>query len=399
MTAAALPKNEAARLKNLQNHHILDTLSEDAWNDITRMASAICEAPISAISFVDEDRQWFKSIVGLEAQETHRNEAFCAHTILDDQVFVIEDATKDSRFLDNALVTGAPNIRFYAGTQIVSEEGFHLGALCVIDTQPRTLSEAQKTALEYLGRQVNSLLKLHLRNHQLSEALQAKEKFLAMVSPKLLSPLEKIVQIMDLIGTTLDEAPQTPMVDELEDCSSEARIEALRLFNRLENMFAFLDAKSQNPQIEIHSVSVQDTVQDILGYYAPEIELTKNEVTLNIPESLTLETNENMFYLILDNLIVNALKFTDCGDVQISSQIEGDTLKIAISDTGIGLREVEKKKIFELFYQVDPDRDLDGIGIGLPLIKELTKHLKGDISVESVFEEGATFTLSLPLKR
>ncbi len=142
--------DEGARLDSLKLYQILDTATEAAFDDLTRLASTICETPISLISLVDESRQWFKSHHGLNEQETPRNQAFCAHALDANRVLVVEDALLDHRFAENPLVTGDPDIRFYAGAPLVMADGAALGTLCVIDTEPRTLSKTQLTALTVL---------------------------------------------------------------------------------------------------------------------------------------------------------------------------------------------------------------------------------------------------------
>jgi GAF domain-containing protein len=168
---ARKPDQEAARLEALRQYQILDTPSEQAYDDFTLLASSICEVPIALISLVDAERQWFKSKVGLEVSETARNISFCGHTILSNKTLVVNDALSDPRFVYNPLVTSDPSIRFYAGAPLISPEGHALGSLCVIDRQPRVLSESQKTALEALARQVVSQLELRRASARLAEAL------------------------------------------------------------------------------------------------------------------------------------------------------------------------------------------------------------------------------------
>jgi GAF domain-containing protein len=155
---APLPSNEAERLKALAEYEILDTDAERHYDDITFIASTICGVPISTMTLIDKERQWFKAKVGLESKESPREQAFCGFTILQTAPLVVADAQKDERCAKNPLVTGDPKIRFYAGVPLINPQGFALGALCVIDRKPRTLDATQTRALEALGRQIISQL-------------------------------------------------------------------------------------------------------------------------------------------------------------------------------------------------------------------------------------------------
>lgn len=171
-----VPSNEAERLRTLQLYQVLDTAAETILDDLTGLAAAICETPISLISLVDENRQWFKSHVGLSATETSREVAFCAHTIMGEDLMIVEDATKDHRFANNPLVTADPNIRFYAGAPLVVSDGIILGTLCVIDRKPRTLTTHQKDTLKILRHAIVTQLELR----RAEKALFAVERLLPM---------------------------------------------------------------------------------------------------------------------------------------------------------------------------------------------------------------------------
>ncbi len=173
MKAAPIPPNEIERLAVLTEAAILDTPAETGFDDLTKLAARICGVPIALVSLVDTRRQWFKSRVGLDAAETPREFAFCAHAILEEDVFVVPDAYDDERFFDNPLVRGAPNVRFYAGAPLTSDDGFNVGTLCVIDHEPRVLSAEQLETLRGLARQAAAQIDLRRVNNRLKRINQA----------------------------------------------------------------------------------------------------------------------------------------------------------------------------------------------------------------------------------
>jgi len=182
MPAAPLPPNERERLETLSRYAILDTLPEQQYEDLTFLAAQICHTPISLISLVDRDRQWFKARVGLDAIQTPRELSFCAHAILQPDPFVVADAARDERFSGNSLVTGPPSIRFYAGAPLLTPDGFPLGTLCVIDREPRDLDGTQLRALEALARQVIAQMELWRSVKTLEIVDAAREQALGQLS-------------------------------------------------------------------------------------------------------------------------------------------------------------------------------------------------------------------------
>jgi hypothetical protein len=187
-TDLPVPANEAERLEVLKSYEILDTGPEEAFDGLTRLASYICETPISLVSLIDSQRQWFKSKLGLEVPETPREISFCQYAIMQNDIFEVEDAQSSDLFRNNPLVTGEPNIRFYAGAPLINSEGYNLGSLCIIDTVPKHLTDQQRDALQTLAREVVS----HLELRRARLALQHEK--------------EKLEALLRLANSTVDQS-------------------------------------------------------------------------------------------------------------------------------------------------------------------------------------------------
>ena len=205
MKAPDTPINELHRLQSLNEHELLDTLPEDLYDDITRIATEITGTPISAITLVDKHRQWFKSKQGLVDSETPREVSFCAHAInKPDEVFIVQDARYDERFFDNPLTTGEPHVIFYAGVPIKDSKENALGTLCVIDSRPRELSDQQLEGLKALA----NLVKAHFELRKTKMDLEKAQDDLKMV--------QSLVNTMqDDIKDLVKNSPDSDQVREL----------------------------------------------------------------------------------------------------------------------------------------------------------------------------------------
>src|SRR5438477_11153973 len=190
---APLPVNETTRLEALRAYDVLDTPPEQAFDDLTRLASQICNTPVAMVSLVDGDRQWFKSKVGTEATETPRDVAFCAHAILEPDLFIVPDAEADERFFDNPLVTSDPHVRFYAGAPLITPDGHAIGTLCTIDRVSRELSTEQTEALRALARQAVTQFELRRHLKKLQELEKLRDSLTSMIVHDLRTPLTSLL--------------------------------------------------------------------------------------------------------------------------------------------------------------------------------------------------------------
>jgi len=196
--AAPSTSTEAARVAALNRYAILDSEPEQSFDDLVILAAHICQTPMAMLSLVDDHRQWFKSKFGVEVRETPRDVSICAHTIQQNDLFVVPDTLQDPRFRENPLVTGEPHIRFYAGTPLINEDGFALGTLCVVDRQPRQLDPEQTEAISALGRLALRQMELRMNLELLKEALndRTREEHARELELKRLE--EKLVRVLGL---------------------------------------------------------------------------------------------------------------------------------------------------------------------------------------------------------
>jgi len=294
---ADLPPNEDIRLRALREYRILDTLPEVAYEEIAYLAATICGTPIAAVSLVDDDRQWFKAIVGLDTRQTPRRMSFCAHAILNpSDLLVVEDATRDPRFIDNDLVLDAPNIRFYAGAPLVTPEGLPLGTLCVISPEPRKLTEEQRRALTALGNQV--IVQLELRRNLLAlqsqaldlmearekaeEAVRAKTSFLSGMSHEIRTPMNGVIGVANLLAQTPLTTHQRLLVELIQKSGTS-------LMTLVEDLIHVTQAETEATQVRREIFSPQRMVEDVAALFGSEAEskgiVVRTEVSDLVPLS------------------------------------------------------------------------------------------------------------------
>ncbi|HXM99075.1 MAG TPA: GAF domain-containing protein [Candidatus Dormibacteraeota bacterium] len=196
--ATPAPANDAARVAALEKYAILDSEPEQAFDDLAKLATFICKTPIALVSLIDGERQWFKSKIGIDATETPREVAICSTAIQQSDVFVVPDARKDERFQNNPFVVSEPHIRFYAGAPLITEDGFALGTLCVLDLVPHEFSHEQKEALKTLGRLVLAQMEFRRNLILLREALTDRTHKEHERERELLALQEKLLRVMNL---------------------------------------------------------------------------------------------------------------------------------------------------------------------------------------------------------
>lgn len=393
MKSAPLPPNEEKRLSNLYAYGILDSLDEKEYDEVAQLVAQICETPMANISFIDRDRQWLKSVVGLEDRETSRDVAFCSHTILGDEILTVEDASQDERFSDNPLVTENPGIRFYAGMPLISPEGHRLGALCAIDGTPRRLTETQQQSLRVLSRHVITLLELRRRNRELEALSDLKTRLLAIIGHDLRSPLANLSSAVSLMrGNDLSESETAEVITDLEKTlrSTESLVDNLVSWARRN-----LDVVDSSPGDSIDLAALGD---DLVRAIEADAERKGNAITAHLNGLPRVHSDRDILEFILRNLLVNANKFTEGGRITLTGSVEDQQVVVKISDTGIGMNSDQIGSLFDwkARSRVAGTRGEKGSGLALLLSKDMADRIGASIGVESEVGVGTTFILRLP---
>lgn len=395
MIYPAIPQNEVQRLSNLKDYMIMDTIPETDFDEITMLASEICNTPISLVSLVDDKRQWFKSHHGLLVRETPRDIAFCSHAInMPGQPFIVPDSRIDNRFYDNPLVTGAPHVVFYAGVPLVTPEGNALGTLCVMDSHPKNLTDKQIKSLKALSHQVMCQLELRRKNTQLSLTYQELinnyndiEQFASIAAHDLRSPLHNITALIDYF---LDENADNVTADGVEYLN-HIKASSLQLTRLIDAILAY----SKSTQVIITSkerFNLSDTIASIIQLLKPG-----PHITINYPkDNIFVSTSKVAIKQILLNLINNAIKYNDRpgATIDITFYESEEDYHFSIKDNGHGISEKHLDSIFDLFKTVKSNAN-SGTGIGLSIVKRLVRKLHGDITVNSQKDIGTEFRFNI----
>ncbi len=429
---APLPDNEVERIAALQSYGILDTLPDQEYQDIVHLASVICGVPIAVMSLVDKDRQWFKAKVGIDAEQTERDVAFCAHALSQpDELLIVPDASHDVRFFDNPLVTGGLKIAFYAGAPLRLDNGLVLGTLCVIDREPKLLTEVQKEALQALARQVMGQLE---RRHELAQLEAAQAQLLQSEKMASIGQLAAGVahEINNPIGfvtsniATLRSYTET-MIGVIDRYSAsmaalELPAEARQKIDALIDQNEWLYLKKDAQDLIDESMDGLGRVKDIVGAlrdfsHAGTSVREYADVHASIDNALRIVANTlrdkidiikefgdlkpircmpSQLAQVFMNLLVNAAHaMTDKGTVRITTKMDNNWVNVQVADNGQGIAPEHLPHIFEPFFTTKAIGV--GTGLGLSVTYNIITAHGGKVSVVSAVGSGTTFTLQLPV--
>ena len=392
------PTDEAARQEAVESYHLLDTLAEKEYDDLTDLAAQITDSPVSLITFIDRGRNWFKSALGTNKKEDPRDRSFCGHAINSPkQPFIIENTLEDERFFDNPLVTGESKIRFYAGIPIVNFEGFALGTLCIMDQKAKKISISQIETLQKLANQAFYLMEHHRKEKQLNnlnlELLEVNknlESFAQLAAHDLKSPVTSIQELIKLY--------QKKYGNDLNDKQVE-------IFKHIHN-----SSKKLKQLIEgtlNHSKSTEilaNKKHDLQFYEVVEfarvlVDAKKKHKFIYEKDFQLIRSNEVALKRILINLFTNSIKYSDKEKAIITIEFNAsdEWYIIKIADNGPGIPVEFQEAVFGIFERgATKNTSIEGVGIGLATVKKLVTGMHGSIHLENGEKEGLSFTIKLP---
>jgi len=407
MQEPEIPENEAKRLEVLKSLEIMDTDPEEVFDRVIRLAIGLFEIPIALISLVDENRQWFKAKAGLEAAETSRSISFCGHSILQDEMLVIEDATHDERFSDNPLVTGSLHLRFYAGRPL-TVAGARIGTLCLIDTHPRALSASEVNYIHDLADLVQDQMELRYKDNKRQLSGHIKDQFIANLSHELRTPANALLgslHQMQELGREGDRGDQN------DSCKRPALKIAISAAESINGLLSYLVDLSQiesgNFELNKNRFDLGALCEEIRTLVLKECEEKGLSLRVDIDGNLPAEFigDAPKIKQVILNLITNAIRYTHVGGVVLG--VSGSStqdkkqfhLSIKIEDSGIGLSSEAQLHIFEPYHRDRRSKHLavEGRGLGLTISRQLANAMDGEILVMSDGHSGSTFTFRLVL--
>jgi signal transduction histidine kinase len=399
---AAVPYNEAQRLRKLKTLGILDTPAEEHFDSITRVAASLLRAPIALLNFIDETREWCKSAWGMEPKSVKREESLCAQALLTNDFLVIPDATAEEEFRTHPQVVGERNVVFYVGAVLRASDGTALGTLCVIAHEPRNLSESERATLKTLAehavlhlekRQVSAELREMRR--RLDEAAHHQEEFLAMLAHELRAPLAPIQT-----GIAILDRPEATDADRAWAREIVRRYVG-QMGHIVDDLLSTSLATTGVMQLNPEPVAVTDLIENALELTNAAIVERGHTVSTSVAASLYASADSTQCTIVMANMIENAAIYTPAnGQIHLSAESDDSNVFIRVTDNGVGIAHEEIDAIFQLFKQGKRPlaRSVGGLGLGLTLARKLAELHGGTLVARSEgIGRGSEFTLTLPL--
>lgn len=409
MIPAELPPNEEARLAALFRQELLDSPEEEDLNNLVKLAAQLCGSDISLISLVDNHRQWFKASHGLEAKETPREFAFCAHAINGDELFEIPNALEDERFVDNPLVTGDLNIRSYAGQPLRSSDGYKIGTFCVINRTPKVLTPEQQEMLALLTKQAERYLELRYRIHKMDRSMeviqaqsqsleqvnQVKDQLIAVLSHDLRSPIATIEGIVEAFDQ------DCLSTEDVVDLLKALRPQVKQTTDQLSQVLVWAEKQMHQENVQMMPFAVGAIAAKTMRWVKERAATKQIDLVLDVDEALWAFGDEALVDLVLRNLLANAVKYSRRGDrvTLFAREQEDGSVQLGVQDTGLGMEIQTLARLQNLQYQISAPgtEDEKGTGLGLLLCQTYLRKMNTVLTIESEWKKGSVFAFNLAI--
>lgn len=393
MRQAEYPIDEPERLEALRRFGILDTPPEERFDRLTRMISRYLGVPICLVTLIDERRQWIKSAFGLDVRETHRDLAFCSHAILEDELMIVEDASLDERFCEHPFVTNEPEIRFYAGAQLVTKDGYRLGTICAVDRVPRTLSAKERQFLADTAAIVMDELELsaatntlEAQSRRLVHRNQSLDAFVHSLAHEMAGPILLVKSLTDLLKSD----SKVPMKECVEHLSRSAD-DAAQLIDDLRSFF-LIDGGADASRCNLRACLTEAfaPLEDELREAGGRVEISG--------EWCSVRFNPSLLRTLFRNLLSNAIKFRSDRPlvIRIHGAHDSTQWSVCVSDNGIGIESDHQERVFELLVRLHSEADIPGSGMGLPICERIVNRAGGVLTLGSRVGHGTDVTVSMP---
>lgn len=400
------------RLDALYEYGILDTPEDPAFNDLARIAATLCSAPLAMVNLVDHERQFMKAAYGFARRDVPRELSFCAHAIVDpSRVLAIPDLAADARFDSHPIVADAPHLRFYAAAPIVTDDGFAIGTVCVMDVAPRPdLTADDAEALRAVARQAMALIELrrdramvrkaNLRleetNARLEDVSRRKTEIISDVSHEFRTPLTTILGYAELIrDEDLDPGETREFADDIVR-------DVQRLTRMMENVLDLERLEARATAFRPVSVELPSLLEDEVARWEVDEAAADHAVSLSVKIGLPcVLADADRVAQVVRNFLANAVKYSPDGgaiDVRAEPTADGRFVRVSVTDHGIGISTEGQARIFERFARTQEAiaRGIRGTGLGLAICRQIVELHGGTIGVESLAGCGSTFWFTLP---
>jgi signal transduction histidine kinase/ActR/RegA family two-component response regulator len=403
MIPPSSPADDTERLRLLQELQVLDTATDPGLAALARLASTQTGCPIGALTLIDTQRQWFKAVVGLDLRDAHRDDAFCSHTILGSDVFVVPDAHADGRFVHSALVAGGPKLRFYAGAP-VRVANHAIGTLCCMDHQARELAEAARHALHDLAQLAGALLEARLAARRAAgaderwrlEAESAKSEFLSRMSHEMRTPLNAVIGFTQLL-LSRSGAPDASEVRDYAEHVLRAGEHLLALTN---DVLDLQHVEEGRAELDTADLPLDGLVAQVIQLLAAEAEQRGIGFDSHVPPEVAVRADPRRLRQVLANIASNAIKYNrPAGVVRFSVDPDAPParVRLSIEDTGAGLKPAQLDRLFQPFERLGRETStIEGTGLGLIIARSLTVAMGGTLQVASRAGVGTRVVVELP---